>query len=129
MVGGQAHITKDVPPFVTIDGLSSMIVGLNLVGLKRAGFRSDEILQLKAAYRLAFRGASSWNEMLQQLKQEFPVGRAAELHQFLSQTRRGCIAARSAQRRPVLRLHAPTPESSPAAGAVAEARWQRRASA
>ena len=32
MVGGQAHITKDVPPFVTVDGQSSYVVGLNQVG-------------------------------------------------------------------------------------------------
>ena len=37
MVGGQARIVKDVPPFVTIDGQSGYVVGLNQVGLKRAG--------------------------------------------------------------------------------------------
>ena len=42
MVGGQAHITQDVPPFVTIDGLSSLVVGLNQVGLRRAGYRSGQ---------------------------------------------------------------------------------------
>ena len=39
MVGGLAHISRDVPPFVTIDGQSSYVVGLNQVGLKRAGLR------------------------------------------------------------------------------------------
>ena len=34
MVGGQAHVTQDVPPFVTVDGMSSLIVGLNQVGLR-----------------------------------------------------------------------------------------------
>ena len=29
---------RDVPPFVTIDGQSSYVVGLNKVGLKRAGY-------------------------------------------------------------------------------------------
>ena len=38
MVGGQAHVIKDVPPFVTVDGLSSFVVGLNQIGLRRAGY-------------------------------------------------------------------------------------------
>ena len=69
MVGGQAHITKDVPPYVTVDGLSSLIVGLNVVGLRRGGFDSTELTELKAAYRVAFRSGLRWDDMLQ------PVGR------------------------------------------------------
>ena len=38
MVGGQAHIDKDVPPFMTVDGQSSYVVGLNQIGLRRAGY-------------------------------------------------------------------------------------------
>ena len=41
MVGGLAHISRDVPPFVTIDGQSSYVVGLNQVGLKRAGYECE----------------------------------------------------------------------------------------
>ena len=41
MVGGLAHISRDVPPFVTIDGQSSYVVGLNQVGLKRAGYDAE----------------------------------------------------------------------------------------
>ena len=40
MVGGLAHIVKDVPPFVTIDGQSNYVVGLNQIGLRRARLRS-----------------------------------------------------------------------------------------
>ena len=32
MVGGQAHMVQDVPPYVTVDGLSSLVVGLNKSG-------------------------------------------------------------------------------------------------
>ena len=47
MVGGQAHLVKDVPPFVTIDGQSSYVVGLNQVGLRRAGYdaRDDPAIE------------------------------------------------------------------------------------
>ena len=49
MVGGQAHINKDVPPYVTVDGVSTRVVGLNLIGLRRRGFTAEQILELKQA--------------------------------------------------------------------------------
>jgi UDP-N-acetylglucosamine acyltransferase len=112
MVGGQAHIVKDVPPFVTVDGMSSLIVGLNAVGLRRAGFSAEQMSELKRAYRLAFRGGRRWDEMLRQLAEEFPGGCGAQLHQFLSATRRGCVQERSFPRRAALRLHAPESSES-----------------
>ena len=59
MVGGQAHIIKDVPPFVTIDGQSSYVVGLNQIGLPR-GYDQRTILQVKDAYRLIYRSGLMW---------------------------------------------------------------------
>jgi UDP-N-acetylglucosamine acyltransferase len=94
MVGGQAHIVKDVPPFVTIDGQSSYVVGLNQVGLRRAGYHADTVQQLKAAYRLIYRSGLLWPEVLQRLKEEFPEGLAAQFHPFLSSTKRGIIPER-----------------------------------
>jgi UDP-N-acetylglucosamine acyltransferase len=89
MLGGQAHLVKDVPPFVTVDGLSSLVVGLNQIGLRRAGFERDEIRQLKAAYRVIYRSGLTWAEILKRLKSEFPDGPAALFYPFLSITKRG----------------------------------------
>lgn len=95
MVGGQAHITKDVPPFVTVDGLSSRIVGLNLVGLRRAGIDSDAIRKLKSAYRLAFRSGLRWELMLEQMKTSLAGEYAEELYGFMSTSERGCLLERA----------------------------------
>ncbi len=93
MVGGQAHIIKDVPPFVTVDGLTSYVVGLNQIGLRRAGF-ADEIRRLKAAYRVIYRSGQTWNEILGRLREEFAEGLAAQFYQFLSTTTRGIVCER-----------------------------------
>lgn len=94
MVGGQAHITKDVPPYVTIDGLSSCVVGLNQIGLRRAGYSSEDIFQLKEAYRVIFRSRLTWNEILARLQQTFSLGPAVQFHQFLATTTRGIVSER-----------------------------------
>lgn len=94
MVGGQAHVTKDVPPYVTIDGLSSCVVGLNQIGLRRAGYRSEDVVQLKEAYRVIYRSRLTWTEILARLQQMFSFGPAVHFYQFLATTTRGIISER-----------------------------------
>lgn len=94
MVGGQSRITKDVPPYVTVDGLSSYVVGLNQIGLRRAGYSLEDIRRLKEAYRVIYRSNLTWNEILARLREEFSVGPAAQFHQFLSTTTRGITLER-----------------------------------
>jgi UDP-N-acetylglucosamine acyltransferase len=94
MVGGQGHIVKDVPPYVTVDGLSSLVVGLNQIGLRRAGHSLADIRKLKEAYRVIYRSGLTWNEILERLEKEFQDGPAARFSQFLSTTTRGILPER-----------------------------------
>lgn len=94
MVGGQSHIVKDVPPYITVDGLSSYVVGINQIGLRRAGFSQTGIRQLKEAYRVIYRSGLTWNEILVRLQEAYPEGPAALFYQFLSTTTRGILSER-----------------------------------
>lgn len=104
MVGGLARVTQDVPPFVMVDGATYAVVGLNVVGLKRNGFATEDIRHLKAAYRLIFRSGLRWVEMLAQLATEFPTGPAAEFHPFLMGGTRGIVHERRAPKAATVRL-------------------------
>ncbi|MBN2580592.1 MAG: acyl-ACP--UDP-N-acetylglucosamine O-acyltransferase [Pirellulales bacterium] len=94
MVGGQAHINQDVPPYVTVDGVSSLVVGLNAVGLRRCGLDPAKVQQLKAAYRVIYRSGLMWKEILEILRTEFGFGPVAAFYEFLSTTKRGIISER-----------------------------------
>jgi UDP-N-acetylglucosamine acyltransferase len=94
MVGGQAHIVKDIPPYVTIDGQSSFVVGLNQIGLRRANYSRAEIMRLKAAYRVIYRSNLTWTEVLSRVQAEFTEAPVDEFHQFLSSTKRGICPER-----------------------------------
>ncbi len=96
MIGGQAHLVQDVPPYVTVDGLSSLVVGLNKIGLRRAGHNQAAIQELMAAYRVIYRSGLRWAEILEQLRTQFPTGPAALFYEFLSTTARGIVSERRA---------------------------------
>ncbi|WP_299073873.1 acyl-ACP--UDP-N-acetylglucosamine O-acyltransferase [uncultured Paraglaciecola sp.] len=53
-IGGGAIILADVPPFVML-GNDNKPRGINAEGLKRRGFDSDTILQIKRAYKILYR--------------------------------------------------------------------------
>jgi UDP-N-acetylglucosamine acyltransferase len=107
MLGGHARIVQDVPPFVMVDGISSCIVGLNLVGLRRSGLAPAEIAELKAAYRTIYRSGLKFTEILRQLQVRFPTGPASIYHTFMSQGKRGFAQERRMPPGATLKLRRP----------------------
>ncbi len=104
MVGGQAHVSQDVPPFVMLDGITTKIVGLNRVGLRRSGFSPSELSDLKAAYRVVYREGLTWNETLAKLGSQFPDGPASEFYEFLATSERGIVQERRTPRAATVRF-------------------------
>ena len=67
------------------------------------GFTRDEVNDLKGAYRLIYRSALPWEEMLSQLRDQFSAGPAAEFPEFFAGGRRGFTPER--RQALSLRLH------------------------
>jgi UDP-N-acetylglucosamine acyltransferase len=97
-------VTQDIPPFVMVDGLTSLVVGLNRVGLRRNGYSESDILQLKAAYRLIYRSGLSRSEILSRLAEEFSSGPAAAFREFLADVKRGLIRDRQTPPKSTIRI-------------------------
>ena len=106
MVGGLAKVTQDVPPYVMVEGAAttSQIVGLNKVGLRRNGYTPEDILQLKRAYRIIYREALRWSEVLSILKSDFNSGPAALFYEFLKTGNRGFVQERRISRKATLKI-------------------------
>jgi UDP-N-acetylglucosamine acyltransferase len=119
MVGGHARVVRDVPPFVTIDGISGDVVGLNLVGLKRNGFTQEQINTLKAAYRLIYRSGLPWREMHERLQAEFTDTAASPMVEFFQAGTRGFSQERRPPKTVTLKLRKETDDlETPAAPVV-----------
>ncbi|MCA9236410.1 MAG: acyl-ACP--UDP-N-acetylglucosamine O-acyltransferase [Planctomycetales bacterium] len=112
MIGGCARIVQDVPPFVLTDGASGLIVGLNRVGMRRAGLDREQQAQLKGAYRLIYRRGLTFQDAIEALEAEFPVGPAAEFAPFFRDSKRGFVQERRSPPRTSIRLHPAADEES-----------------
>ena len=94
MVGGMARVTQDIPPFVMIDGGSGAVVGLNRVGLRRAGLDLADMRQVKAAYQVIYRSGLSLEARLEELDAQFSSGPAADFAPFFREGERGFVRER-----------------------------------
>jgi UDP-N-acetylglucosamine acyltransferase len=112
MVGGTALIVQDVLPYVTVDGDTAKVVGLNTIGLKRNGYSPDDILDLKKAYRLLYRSGLPLAEIVAELKALYPTGAASEFASFLANCKRGFIQERRRMHAPALKLYQPSENDS-----------------
>jgi UDP-N-acetylglucosamine acyltransferase len=89
MVAGMSRVNKDLPPFFTYWGYEIEPRGLNLVGLRRAGFTADEIAAIKQAYRILFRSGLAQEEALARIESEIPTGHTLHLVEFVRRSKRG----------------------------------------
>lgn len=88
MLGGNAKITQDVLPYMMADGNPAQITGLNKVGLRRAGYKVDDIKFMKNAYRLLFTNNFTLEQRLLALSQLDHLS-AEHLITFIKSSKRG----------------------------------------
>lgn len=85
-------VFKDIPPYVTASGYDANPHGINAEGLKRRGFSTESITNIKRAYKTLYRQSLTLEEAKQVLTQE--ALNATELDilvAFLNQSTRGII--------------------------------------
>ena len=87
MIGGLTKLVQDALPFCITDGNPGRARGLNLTGLRRAGFPPDEIAALKEAYRMLY----ARTPLATALPRMKAMGSAAvrELAAFITSSKRG----------------------------------------
>lgn len=89
MIGGNTRVNKDVPPFFLYSGFNVEAKGVNLVGLKRAGFSAEQIGSLKKAYHVLYRSGLKLEDALCEIGTEIRTPEAAHLVSFIRASRRG----------------------------------------
>jgi len=89
MVGGNTRVNSDLPPYFLYTDFNVAAHGLNLVGLKRAGFTAGDIKTLKSAYRLLYRSGLKLDVALQRIEAEIPTEHTRHLASFILASKRG----------------------------------------
>lgn len=96
MVGGTSKINKDIPPFVLCGREPISYCGVNIVGLRRRGFDSDAIRNIKEIYETIYFGGYNISDGCARVEAGFPQSPERDLIlDFIRNSKRGIIKANS----------------------------------
>ncbi|MDP8298596.1 MAG: acyl-ACP--UDP-N-acetylglucosamine O-acyltransferase [Candidatus Tantalella remota] len=88
MIGGFTGVNQDVPPYMMVRG-PSVIRGINLVGLRRAGFKRERIAEVKDAYGMLFLSDMPEEEAVTAIKEKYTSEEISVLVSFIESSKRG----------------------------------------
>lgn len=90
MVGAHTMVTKDVPPYIIVDGNPAKPYGINIVGLRRNGLSPELRMEIKRAYKILYRSNLNVAQAIEQMEQELPGNEEIDhLLRFLRSADRG----------------------------------------
>jgi UDP-N-acetylglucosamine acyltransferase len=92
MVGAVMMISQDVPPYILTADSPAHYHGLNVIGLKRRGFKTEDINLLKKAYEIIYSKSYNVSQAKQKIKDELPSNEyLTHLLNFLDKCKRGIV--------------------------------------
>jgi len=91
MASGGSMIGQDVVPYAIVQGDRAKVVGLNLTGLKRRGFSSEALANIKSMYKMVFRSNLKLDEAIGKIEEQFDASASevATYLDFLKKSERG----------------------------------------
>jgi UDP-N-acetylglucosamine acyltransferase len=89
MIGGNTRVNSDVPPYFLYSDFNVAAKGLNLVGLRRAGFKVAEVTALKTAYKILYKSGLKLEDALERIEAEVSTEHTRHLVAFIRASKRG----------------------------------------
>ncbi|OGW74842.1 MAG: acyl-[acyl-carrier-protein]--UDP-N-acetylglucosamine O-acyltransferase [Omnitrophica bacterium RBG_13_46_9] len=88
IIGGFSGVNKDVPPYMAVRGPSS-VWSINLVGLRRAGYKSKTISEIKEAFKLIYKSDLNTDQAITKIVEGNPGKEVMDLIEFIKNSKRG----------------------------------------
>jgi len=94
MVAGGSKINKDIPPYILCGREPLVYCGVNIVGLRRRGFSSDQIRTIKDIYDIIYFSGMNTTDALEKVEAGFPESPERDtILNFIRSSKRGIIKA------------------------------------
>jgi UDP-N-acetylglucosamine acyltransferase len=89
-VGGMCGVVMDVAPYTIVNGTRAEVVGLNLIGMQRAGLTEEQVVRVKQAFKIFFRSNLQAAEAVERLESELGAHpEVAHFTAFVKSSKRG----------------------------------------
>ncbi len=89
MIGAHSMVVKDVLPYGLFSGNPMDYEGLNIIGLRRAGFNDETIDNIKKAYKLLFKSGLNVSQAVKKIKGLVQTEEIKHILMFIEKSERG----------------------------------------
>jgi UDP-N-acetylglucosamine acyltransferase len=91
LVSALSAANRDIPPYVTCGGRPATAIGINLVGLRRAGIPEPVRREIREAFKYLYRSGLTVPKAVEKIKADFTSPEIQHLVQFIENSKRGVI--------------------------------------
>ncbi len=92
MLSALSAVNKDVPPYMLCGGRPAMVQGVNVVGMRRAGFSAEVRDEIKQAYKWLYRSGLNVSHALEAIERDCRSAEVRHLVEFVKASKRGICA-------------------------------------
>ncbi|MBI4367796.1 MAG: acyl-ACP--UDP-N-acetylglucosamine O-acyltransferase [Candidatus Omnitrophica bacterium] len=96
MIGGSSAVNKDTPPFTISAGRTTVVVGLNMVGLRRAQILPSTRDEIKRAYKLLYTSGLNTAHAISEIEKMATTPEVKYFSEFVKASKRGICPGGSA---------------------------------
>lgn len=90
MLGGLTRIPQDILPYSLVVSTPATVYKINIVGLRRAGFSSEDITEAEHAHNIWYNWGSTKSEFVERYKDDTSLSSIAkEVVDFIVESKRG----------------------------------------
>jgi len=94
MVSGGSMVPLDIPPYCIAQGDRAKTVGINIIGMRRAGLDRTVISDVRRAYKILFRSDKRIEEACAELEAGNPCAEVKHMIDFCRSSQRGLTPAK-----------------------------------
>lgn len=91
MISALSACNKDIPPYVICGGRPGVALGINVVGMRRAGMNAAVREEVKTAYKLLYRSGLNTSQALEEIKKTLHCEEVKHFVSFIEGSKRGII--------------------------------------
>ncbi len=91
-IGGGLRVVQDVPPYIIANGEPLKFSGINILGLRRRKFSSNERENIKKAYKLIYNSNFNISQAIEKIENSFNLdNNIKDIVNFIKSSTRGLI--------------------------------------
>lgn len=97
ILSALSAVNKDIPPYMLCGGRPAVVLGINVVGLRRSGYDAKTRDEIKQAYKLLYRSGLNVSQALTEIRKQCRSEAVAHLVKFIESSDRGILDGASAK--------------------------------